>query len=69
MTDVTALLAEAEARPFTGWDFSAYGDRTTIERPWDYTQMVVDLARSRPICWTWGRAAANGWPRSRCTRR
>ena len=48
MTDVTALLAEAEARPFTGWDFSAYGDRTTVERPWDYTQMVVDLARESP---------------------
>jgi SAM-dependent methyltransferase len=48
VTDVAALLAEAKARPFTGWDFSAYRDRTTIERPWDYTRMVVDLARESP---------------------
>jgi SAM-dependent methyltransferase len=48
VTDVAALLAEAEARPFTGWDFSPYRDRTTILRPWDYTQMAVDLARESP---------------------
>jgi hypothetical protein len=48
VTDVAALLAEAESLPFTGWDFSAFGDRTTIERPWDYTRMAVDLARESP---------------------
>ncbi len=48
MTAVAALLAEAQARPFTGWDFSPYHDRTTIERPWDYTEMAVDLARESP---------------------
>jgi hypothetical protein len=48
VTDLAALLAEAEARPFTGWDFSPYRDRTTITPPWDYTQMVVDLARESP---------------------
>ena len=43
-----ALLAEAEARPFTGWDFSWLGDRMQIERPWDYTRLVSDLAAASP---------------------
>ena len=45
---VDELLAEAEAQPFTGWDFSWLGDRMRVERPWDYTQIVLDAARGAP---------------------
>jgi SAM-dependent methyltransferase len=45
---VDELLAEAEAQPFTGWDFSWLGDRMQVERPWDYTQIVLDAARRAP---------------------
>jgi SAM-dependent methyltransferase len=43
---VNDLLAEAEAHPFTGWDFSWLGERMTVTRPWDYREMVSELARA-----------------------
>ena len=44
--DVDELLAEAEARPFTGWDFSWLGDRMTIRREREYSAMAVDVVRT-----------------------
>jgi SAM-dependent methyltransferase len=48
-TDVDGLIAEAEAQPFTGWDFSWLDDRLT-ETPthWDYTALVAERARVSP---------------------
>jgi SAM-dependent methyltransferase len=46
--DLRALLAAAEARPFTGWDFSWLEARMHTEPPWDYTAMVLGLAGRSP---------------------
>lgn len=43
------LLAEAEARPVSGWDFSWLGSRmVTSPLPWDYDAMVLERARRSP---------------------
>jgi SAM-dependent methyltransferase len=40
--DFDALVAEAEAAPITGWDFSWLDGRATEERPpWGYSRMVA----------------------------
>jgi SAM-dependent methyltransferase len=40
------LVAEAERRPTTGWDFSWLGGRmTTTPLPWDFTELVVERTR------------------------
>ena len=43
------LVAEAEAVPVEGWDFSWFDGRATEERPsWGYAQMMADrMARAR----------------------
>ena len=43
------LLADAEAQPLAGWDFSALGARiTTLEPAWDYAGLVLARARHSP---------------------
>jgi SAM-dependent methyltransferase len=43
------LIAEAEAHPTIGWDFSWLGDRMhATSLPWDYTARVVQRARRSP---------------------
>lgn len=43
MTDIDALVREAESLPFTGWDFAPIGTRwQTREPPWDLRAMVRD---------------------------
>jgi SAM-dependent methyltransferase len=42
-----ALIAQADSRPFTGWDVG-YDGRITSSRPWDYAAIVADLARASP---------------------
>ncbi|NMO50426.1 methyltransferase domain-containing protein [Actinoplanes sp. TBRC 11911] len=43
MNDFDALLAEAEAVPLEGWDFSWFAGRATEERPsWGYADRVAD---------------------------
>jgi hypothetical protein len=42
------LLAEAEARDCSGWNFAWLGGRLHTESPWDYTAMVLDLVGSSP---------------------
>lgn len=45
MDELGWLLAEAETRPVTGWDFTWLGHRMTLDPlPWDYTRMVLDAA-------------------------
>src|SRR6478609_5457927 len=47
MADFDALVAEAEAVPIEGWDFSWLDGRATEERPsWGYSQLVAERARS-----------------------
>jgi SAM-dependent methyltransferase len=48
-TDLDGLLAQAEAQPFTGWDFSWLSGRMTIQPPpWDYTALVAERAGRSP---------------------
>jgi len=49
MDEFDALLAEAEAVPLDGWDFSWFAGRATEERPsWGYADRVADrLTRAR----------------------
>jgi SAM-dependent methyltransferase len=43
------LMAEAEARPISGWDFSWLGSRlVTSPLPWDYDALVLRYAREAP---------------------
>jgi SAM-dependent methyltransferase len=43
------LLAEAEARPLRGWDFSWLGERMrTAALTWDYDGIVLRLAQASP---------------------
>jgi SAM-dependent methyltransferase len=43
VNDFDALLAEAEAVPLDGWDFSWFAGRATEERPsWGYADRVAD---------------------------
>lgn len=43
------LIAEAEAQPFSGWDFSWLGARMVSEPlPWDYDSMVLARASTSP---------------------
>lgn len=47
--DFELLIAEAEAQPFVGWDFSWLGKRmVTSPLPWDYDAQVVKHARQSP---------------------
>lgn len=47
MTALDALLAEAEARPVEGWDFSWLGQRAVTEFPaWDFAAIVERQART-----------------------
>jgi SAM-dependent methyltransferase len=49
MTSLDALLAEAEARPVEGWDFSWLGERAVSHPPpWDFTAIVAAHARRVP---------------------
>jgi len=44
-----SLIAEAEAHPVCGWDFSWLGARmATSTLPWDYDALVLHHARSSP---------------------
>ncbi len=44
-----SLLAEAQAHPVVGWDFSWLEGRLEEEAlPWDYTNMVAELSRKSP---------------------
>jgi len=46
-TAFEALIAEAERRPTSGWDFSWLGERmTTSPPPWDLAELVAERARS-----------------------
>jgi SAM-dependent methyltransferase len=46
MTSLAALLAEADAHPVEGWDFSWLGPRACTEFPeWDFTAIVERRAR------------------------
>lgn len=46
---VDALLDEAAAQPFSGWDFSWLGDRLTIDGPgWDFAATIDRYARASP---------------------
>lgn len=48
-TDFELLIAEAEAQPFVGWDFSWLADRmVTQPLPWDYDGLVVERAHQSP---------------------
>jgi SAM-dependent methyltransferase len=43
------LMAQAEAHPVRGWDFSWLGSRMVTEPlPWDYDSMVLSFARTSP---------------------
>ena len=47
MTDLDRLLAEAEAIPFQGWDFTTLGTRLVLEPPpWALEDMVAERAAS-----------------------
>jgi SAM-dependent methyltransferase len=49
MRDLDALLAEAEAQPVEGWDFSWLGERAVSRGPaWDFDGLVARHARSVP---------------------
>ncbi len=44
-----SLLAEAQAQPFIGWDFSWVVKRVVTQPlPWDYPALVVKRARRSP---------------------
>ena len=44
--DFDALIAEAEAHDFEGWDFSFLAGRNEVDpQPWDYEARVEELAR------------------------
>jgi SAM-dependent methyltransferase len=48
-SDLERLIAEAEAQPVTGWDFSWLGDRMQIAPlPWDFSAIVAERARTSP---------------------
>lgn len=48
-SDFELLIAEAEAQPFVGWDFSWLAKRmVTHPLPWDYDGLVVKRARQSP---------------------
>lgn len=43
------LIAEAEAQPFSGWDFSWLGSRmVTSALPWDYDSLALSRGRACP---------------------
>jgi SAM-dependent methyltransferase len=47
--DFESLIAEAQAQPFIGWDFSWVSKRVVTEPlPWDYKSLVVKHARLSP---------------------
>ena len=47
MRSFDELVAEAEAAPITGWDFSWLDGRATEERPrWRYAEQVATRAAS-----------------------
>ena len=47
--DLERLIAEAEAQPVRGWDFSWLGSRMfTSQLPWDYDSLVLRRARASP---------------------
>jgi SAM-dependent methyltransferase len=47
--DCDTLLAEAEAHPVAGWDFSWLGNRLeVVPLPWDYDAIVAGRARASP---------------------
>jgi SAM-dependent methyltransferase len=47
--ELDTLLAEAEAHPVVGWDFSWLGPRmVTSALPWDYDAIVLEHARRSP---------------------
>jgi SAM-dependent methyltransferase len=47
--DIDSLLAEAEARPFVGWDFSWLGRRLVTTPPsWNYDSVVTERAYETP---------------------
>lgn len=47
--DLERLIAEAEAQPVRGWDFSWLGSRmVTSPLPWDYDSLVLRRARASP---------------------
>lgn len=49
MTDFVELLDEAEGHPTQGWDFTWLASRiTTDELPWNFADLVTELARSSP---------------------
>ena len=48
-SDFELLIAEAEAQPFVGWDFSWLAERmVTQPLPWDLGGLVVERARQSP---------------------
>jgi SAM-dependent methyltransferase len=49
MTSIAALLAEAEAHPVEGWDFSWLGKRAVTQPlPWDFAAIVESRAARAP---------------------
>jgi SAM-dependent methyltransferase len=47
--ELERLIAEAEAQPFGGWDFSWLGSRMAMGAlPWDYDSVVLRRARRSP---------------------
>jgi SAM-dependent methyltransferase len=47
--ELEKLIAEAEAEPVRGWDFSWLGSRrVTSPLPWDYDSLVLRRARASP---------------------
>src|SRR4051794_28630600 len=47
MNSLAELLAEAEAAPVDGWDFSWFAGRATEERPpWGYARLLGERLRS-----------------------
>jgi SAM-dependent methyltransferase len=49
MTDVAELLAEADAHPVEGWDFSWLGDRLRVAPlPWSFEDIVAAHAEHSP---------------------
>jgi SAM-dependent methyltransferase len=48
-TSLDRLLAEAEARPVSGWDFSWLGERmSSSPLPWSFAEIVTSHARHSP---------------------
>jgi len=47
VSDFERLVAEAEAEPTRGWDFSWFGGRATEDRPsWGYSNLATDRLRA-----------------------